>query len=165
MVVTAFIPDDDLTFFHHLRQQHFPGHRNFLSAHLTLFHYIKPAQRLPLIEFTRQYFNDWSPFSVKVLSPFSLGRGVAYGLEPTPLIALREPLRKRFAPHLKPQDARPWKSPHITVQNKVAPEAAQALLAKLTRDPAPKTIDIIGLQFHRYDGGPWTLLKAFTFDA
>jgi len=38
LILTAHIPDADLKPFNDLRQAHFPPERNFLQAHLTMFH-------------------------------------------------------------------------------------------------------------------------------
>ncbi len=164
-IVTAWIHPDDLLFFHRARAKFFPGHRNFLSAHLTLFHHIRPGIRdrfigmaTALVE-TRE--TPFPPLLIK--PPFSMGRGVAYGVEAAPLIALRQPLRDHFELALSEQDARPWKKPHLTVQNKVEKAEASRLARHLLRIYRPGYLRVLGLEFHRYDGGPWTLLDRVAF--
>ena len=169
MIVTAWAEESDMDMFHRMRQRFFPGHRNYLSAHITLFHHLKPDVRTPAIEMARQ--TDWSQhveldeqgrFKVGVQNVFSMGKGVAYGLDPAPLIALREPFREAFAERLTSQDARPWKRPHITVQNKVDKSTADRLKRHLAARFSPCFIRIKGLRFWRYDYGPWTLLEEVT---
>jgi len=83
-----------------------------------------------------------------------LGRGVALRVESPALMALREELADAFAGLLTPQDqARPRL--HITVQNKVAPDAAKALAQALRRDFRPRPLAIAGLAAWHYRGGPW----------
>ena len=162
MIATAWFHPDDLRNFHRLRQRFFPENRNFLSAHATLFHYIKPHLRVPFVERAREVLDRQpaeTPFvPVRLLPPFNMGKGVAYRLELEPLQRIRQPLRDAFAAELKEQDARPWRRPHITVQNKVEPESAKQLLRHLRRTYAPCTLRLLGIKCFRYDYGPWTPL-------
>ncbi|MCP9237744.1 2'-5' RNA ligase family protein [Lewinella sp. JB7] len=163
MIVTLLVHPEDLAPFDALRRRFFPAQRNHLSAHVTLFHHIPPEQRDSFIQFAERRFTDQPPFSVEVGQPISLGGGVAYPLDLPPLAALRAPLRERFAEVLTPQDRRPWRRPHITVQNKVDKATADRLLRHLRRRFRPRRIRITGLEFHRYDGGPWTGLHQIRF--
>ena len=168
-IVTAWVEPDDMLPFHRLRQAFFPGHRNFLSAHVTLFHHLRPGVRDRAIALAQEY--DWAEqldlrdgvLSVRVTKVFSMGKGVAYALEPEPLIALRQPLRDTFDGELTSQDARPWKRPHVTVQNKVDPTTAERLHRHLAARFQPCTLRVRGLCFYRYDYGPWTLLEEVGF--
>lgn len=94
----------------------------------------------------------------------SLGRGVAFTLESAGVGALRTDLARRWEAWLTPQDRQPFR-PHVTVQNKVAPEAARALLAALTADFAPFSVDARGLLLWHYRGGPWEAAGRFPFGA
>lgn len=53
--------------------------------------------------------------------------------------------------------------PHVTVQNKVAPQAARALLAELQAGFSPFTMRAEGLNLWRYLGGPWRHERLFRF--
>ena len=166
LIVAAWVEPDDLAFFHDLRRRFFPGHRNFLSAHVTLFHHIRAQVRGEFIEFAKAHVRDqpYDQLRLTVKPPFSMGKGVAYGIEAQPLIELRTPLREKFLSTLTDQDKRPWKKPHITVQNKVEKHTAKTLARRLLAryDPAC-TIRVKGLEFYRYDYGPWTLLDRAAF--
>ena len=164
MIVTAWFHPDDLAPFHELRRRFFPGHRNYLSAHATLFHYIRPHLRVPFVERAQRVLAELDvPDRVEVLPPFSMGKGVAYRLELAPLARIRQPLRDHFAAELKEQDARPWRRPHITVQNKVEPETARQLLRHLRARYEPCSLRLLGLKCFRYDYGPWTPLFTVPF--
>ena len=161
MIVTAWFHPDDLAPFHELRRRFFPQHRNYLSAHATLFHYIRPHLRVPFVERAQQLFSELDlgeKPTVQVLPPFSMGKGVAYRLELEPLQRIRQPLRDAFVDELKEQDARPWRRPHITVQNKVEPEEAKRLLRHLKAHYEPCSLRLLGIRCFRYDYGPWTPL-------
>ena len=168
-IVTAWVEEEDIQPFHRLRQAFFPGHRNFLSAHVTLFHHLKPWVRDAAIDLAHTY--KWTEqfeltdgrLPVAVTGVFAMGKGTAYALEPEPLIRLREPLRTTFADALTSQDSRPWKRPHITVQNKVELAEAQRLHRHLAARFRPCTLRVRGLRFFRYDYGPWTLLAEVPF--
>lgn len=84
----------------------------------------------------------------------NLGRGVAIRIDSLDLAAIRARLAEAFAPLLTPQDAGGWR-PHVTVQNKVTPDAAKATLALLQATFRPHSVRIGGLAAWYYRGGPW----------
>jgi hypothetical protein len=63
---------------------------------------------------------------------------------------------------LTPQDAAGWR-PHVTIQNKVAPHEARALLRRLSQDFQPRRVAIGGLAIWRYRGGPWEPVSRHMF--
>lgn len=165
LIVTAWIDEEDMRPFSELRSRFFPGERNFLHAHVTLFHHIRSSVRERFIQFATERAAERGCNNVRIKQPFLMGKGVAYALDPQPLIDIREPLRKEFAESLTPQDARPWKRPHITVQNKVSPEDARQLLRHLEEKFEPCTVRLKGYKFFRYDYGPWTELGRAAFSS
>ena len=172
MIVSAWIDDEDLESFHLLRERFFPRVRSVRSAHVTLFHHLPGPKRAevlagigevvdafrhPALDRARGHADVWTR------GVFCMGRGVAYALERDFLMDLRGALATRFRDDLKPQDARPWRNPHITVQNKVEPAEAQRLRRHLEAAFEPCRLRVRGVQAWRYDYGPWTLLRAFPF--
>jgi hypothetical protein len=87
---------------------------------------------------------------------------VAYDLEAAELTALRAALAAEFDPWLTRQDRQPGRA-HVTVQNKVDPEVAGALLADLTAAFEPTTVPARGLGLWHYLGGPWAAEAEFAF--
>ncbi len=154
LIVTALFGRQDQAWFDVLRREHYPPGRNLLDAHLTLFHHLPPsaAEELKrrLVEETR---GIRAP-RAKVTGLMSLGGGVAYRIEAPELTAIREGLSEAFAGLLMPQDAGRWR-PHVTVQNKVTPSLAKAVLGALSRDFRPREVEIAGLASWWYRGGPW----------
>ena len=69
-----------------------------------------------------------------------------------------------FAGLLTPQDAGGWRA-HVTVQNKVEPAAAKALLTALRDGFRPRPVAIAGLAAYWYRGGPWEMLSRHMFSA
>ena len=163
MIVTAWIEPDDLAIFNRLRQRLFPAHLNKLTAHLTLFHHIPAAERQSFIRAAKSYAAAEAPMQAEVLAPFPLGRGVAYQIDCQALNKLRSQLRNDYLAHLTPQDSVAKKRLHITVQNKVSGAEAKRTLDGLLSTHESRELGIRGLQFYRYDGGPWTWLDACTF--
>ena len=51
----------------------------------------------------------------------------------------------------------------MTIQNKVPPKAARALLTELKRGFRPKPLGLSGLALHRYLGGPWERVASYRF--
>jgi 2'-5' RNA ligase len=145
-----------------LRQQHFPPERNFLSAHITLFHKLPSEQELAI----RQTLEDACSTTpaVHLLFPTlrSLGRGVAIQVDCPELVQLRNHLAQEWNPWLSPQDKQRYQ-PHITIQNKVAPSEAQQLYDRLADGWNTFSGKGEGLLLWRYQGGPWELAHEFTF--
>ncbi len=91
-----------------------------------------------------------------------LGRGVAIKVDSPELIDLHAQLSKLWNVWLTAQD-RQKLQPHITVQNKVAPEEARRLYENLSADWQPRIGRAKGLQLWHYLGGAWKLEKEFLF--
>jgi hypothetical protein len=157
-IITAAPRPQDLRPFTELRQRFFPPERNYLAAHLTLFHHVPPAYGDTFMERARRLLDGRHCFEAEVGPPVSLGRGVAYPVLADELFAVRRQLRGLLEGKLSRQDAAPWKRPHLTAQNKVGKEEARRLLRHLTRRFEPCTLTIVGVDRYRYDGGPWTFV-------
>ena len=147
-------------FFDELREKYFPRDRNFLRAHLTLFHQLPDASEvLNILEAL-----DMHPIQATVSSLKNIGQGVAYFLATPALSELQLVLKKPFQNFLIPQDQQSFR-PHITIQNKVRPAEAVALLQKLQTSFTPFEIHIIGLDLWYYLDGPWQHYRFFEFSA
>lgn len=161
LVVTLQLDAASQERFDRLRRAHFPAERNHLHAHVTLFHALPGEQehavRRDLTEAAQR-----APYDVRVARVRSLGRGVAYDLRSDLLQEQRAALARRWAPWLTAQDARPHAA-HVTVQNKVEPAAARALLEQLQAAFVPYDVTATGLALWRYVGGPWEPVEAYRF--
>ena len=148
--------------FDRLRAAHFPPERNYLQAHLTLFHAL-PGEQAPVIASDLQEVcRSREPITLQATGLRFLGKGVAYDFRSPELEALRKELSSRWAPWLSRQDSHRIK-PHVTVQNKVTPERARALYDELQASFVPFQVMGEGLSLWRYMGGPWEPFGSFTF--
>jgi len=161
LIVTLLLDDAAQQRFDRLRAAHFPPERNWLQAHVTLFHAL-PGERLPAIRDEVARAAARPPFDVAVTGVRFLGRGVALDLAAPELTALRSSLAAAFDPDLTAQD-RQWSRPHVTVQNKVAPDVARTLHAELTAAFVRETVRARGLGLWHYRGGPWEPEAEFAF--
>ena len=161
LVVTLALDEASQERFDALRQAHFPRERNHLRAHVTLFHAL-PGEQEQAVRRDLAQAAQRGRFAVRVTGLRSLGRGVAYVLQSAELALLREELRTSWEPWLTLQD-RSRHSPHVTVQNKVDPAAARALLGQLEHGFAPYDVTATGLSLWRYLGGPWEPLVTERF--
>ncbi len=161
LIVTALLGREDFAWADSLRRAHFPPERNFLRAHITLFHHLPPSVERELCDLLKEEARGAAPVA-RLASPFSLGGGVAYRIDSPDLQNIRARIADRFAPLLMPQDRAGWR-PHITVQNKVKPDVARALLATLALDSTPRPLAIAGLAAWWYRGGPWEAVGAWAF--
>jgi len=161
IIVTALFGERDFQFFDGLRRQYYPPERNVLPAHLTLFHHLPPSIEAELRQRLASEVRAPRP-DARLAAPFSLGRGVALRIESPPLEDIRARLADAFGAILSPQDAAPWR-PHVTIQNKVAPHEAAALLRQFQPEFIARPVTITGLASWWYRGGPWESLARYSF--
>lgn len=161
IIVTALLGASDFAWADGLRRKHFPPERNQVPAHITLFHHLPPSLSEEVREQLGAACGAKAP-AARLIGLRHLGRGVAYRVESTELEAIRARLAEHFAGMLTPQDQAPWR-PHITVQNKVEPKDAKALLAELEESFLPRPLKIAGLASWWYRGGPWEPLSEHRF--
>lgn len=161
LILTAALNPDAQERFDRLRREHFPAARNHLAAHLTLFHAL-PGDELAAVQRELVAVAARPALPAEVVCVRSLGRGVAYDLRSPELDAVRAALAAAWRSWLTPQDRRPH-APHVTVQNKVAPEVARALHARLAAEFAPTAVRVTGLELWRYLGGPWEPVSSHPF--
>jgi 2'-5' RNA ligase len=162
LILTLRLDDASFAFFNELRQQHFPPERNFLAAHVTLFHHLPGSQLAELSAALAEHCRTQPPLPLRVSSLRFMGAGVAYNLENADLQRLHRALQARWQAYLTRQDQQTLR-PHVTVQNKVTPAAARALLEQLTATFEPFEATGTGLQLWAYRGGPWQALREFDF--
>ena len=145
------------------RTRYFPAERNYLAAHVTLFHAL-PAEHEPT--FTNDLAIETAAvpsFAVTVGPPYSLGRGVALEIVGDPIRPLRRRLRDRWLPHLSPQDQTGQIRPHVTIQNKVSGDVARDTLAEVRAKSVDERGTAVGLSLWEYRGGPWAHVRDFLF--
>lgn len=161
IIVTATMGAADFAWADGLRRAHFPPERNFLKAHITLFHHLPPARLPELARRLAEECRAGAP-QARLAGVRFLGRGVAFDVESPGLLAIRERIADAFATDLIPQD-RQRPRLHITVQNKVEPAAARALHAGLSAVFVPRPLAIAGLAAWHYRGGPWEAAGSWQF--
>jgi 2'-5' RNA ligase len=162
LILTAAFDEASFAMFNRLRQQHFPPERNFIDAHLTLFHALPPQKLAGIIALMTEMCAAEPPIAARVTGLMSLGRGTAFRIEAEALSALRNRLKREFEGDLNAQDRQGF-LPHVTIQNKVTPAEAKALQAQLTASFVPFDVEIAGLDLWHYEGGPWRLAHAARF--
>jgi len=163
LIVSLRLDGDSFDFLNDLRRQHFPRERNHLDAHVTLFHAL-PGEELPRISRDLADLCVQTPaLHLAFPSVRFIGRGVVADIECPPLVRMRAQLAHGWRELLGAQDAQTWKHPHVTVCNKVTPEAARALFEKLHSTWQPLDGMGEGLNLWRYLGGPWEEVGTWEF--
>lgn len=155
---------DQKTFdlFDQLRQQHFPPERNFLPAHLTLFHALPGEQELEIQQLLQERCARTPVLPLSFPEVRSLGQGVAVQVDSPELSQFRQQLADHWQAGLTRQDQQGYR-PHITLQNKVAPDVARQLYHQLAKAWTPFNGKGEALLLWRYKGGPWELAGEFAF--
>jgi 2'-5' RNA ligase superfamily len=162
IILTAEMGKSDQAWANGLRQAHFPPERNFLAAHITLFHHLPPSHLAEIKTRLAALTSGYAAPAAQLSEVMMLGRGVAYRVDSSELLSIRDELVEVFQGLLVPQDqARPRF--HITVQNKVEPAVAKVLHAELSATFKPRPLAISGLAAHYYRGGPWEHIQSWKF--
>ncbi len=145
------------------RSRHFPPDRNFIPAHLTLFHHLPGLLRETITDEIAARCSEQAGFPMLVAKLRSLGRGVAYVIESSELSGLHADLASRWTAHLTRQDAQGFR-PHVTIQNKVSPDVARKTFEALSCSFEPFQAVATGLLLWHYKGGPWESADEFAFE-
>jgi 2'-5' RNA ligase superfamily len=161
LIVTAEIAPSDFAWLDALRKTHYPAERNHLPAHLTIFHTLPPSAEPEIRARLARIVNQAPPKAIAA-GLMDLGRGVALRIASPDLDSIRDQLALDLQGLLSSQDSGGWR-PHVTIQNKVAPKAARALMVSLQRTFEPRPLSIAALGLSRYLGGPWERLAVYPF--
>lgn len=145
-----------------LRQRHFPPERNFLPAHITLFHALPGDRAEAIAPHLEAVCAETEAIKLKFPTVRSLGKGVAAEIDAPDLLRLHQRLAADWQTWLTRQDQQKYR-PHVTIQNKVSPEEAKRLYQELAA--SWEAIEAIGegLLLWRYLAGPWELAREFAF--
>lgn len=162
LILTAMLPDDMQAWATGLRTAHFPPERNYLDAHVTLFHALPPGCEEEVRDCCAALAKSHAPVPARLCGIMKLGKGTALKLESPAMIALWQDLAERFHGLLTPQDQHKPRL-HVTIQNKVSIEEAKTLQAQLTGQVKPRDFGFAGLALHAYRGGPWEHIKSWRF--
>lgn len=162
LILTLKLDRQTFSYFDQLRQQYFPPEKNFLSAHITLFHTLPQDQESSIQQTLQQLCSCTPTLSLTFPTLRFLGKGVAVDVDCADLIQLRQQLRQNWNSWLTRQDQQGYR-PHITIQNKTTPDAARQLHDQLARQWKPLNGYGEGLLLWYYKGGPWELASEFAF--
>jgi hypothetical protein len=161
LIVTADFAPADSAWLEGLRRAHYPAERNRVPVHLTLFHALPPSSEEELRRQLALQAAGPAPLAM-IAGLMDLRGGVAFRVVSDDLDSIRNEIADHFHGLLSAQDSVGWR-PHVTIQNKVPPKAARALLTNLERDFRPRPLGIAGLALHRYRDGPWETLARYSF--
>ena len=161
LIVVAEMGPGDFAWLEGLRRAHYPRERNQVPAHLTLFHALPPSAETEVRSRLVRMTAATAPKAM-IGGLMDLGGGAAFRVVSPDLDGLRCDLADQLHGLLGAQDAGGWR-PHVTVQNKVPPKEARALITSLERSFTPRPLAISGLGLYRYVGGPWERLGVYPF--
>jgi hypothetical protein len=161
-IVTAELPADLFAWANGLRRTHFPPERNHLAAHVTLFHALAPSLREELPAVLARMAAEYAPPSAELTGLMNLGKGTALALTSPLMLSIRSEIADLFHGMLTAQDQHKPRL-HITIQNKVTPEAARALQAELGPVVQSRKFAFTGLGLHRYCNPHWEAVGVWPF--
>lgn len=161
-IVTAELPDDVLAWADGLRRAHYPPARNWLKAHVTLFHSFAPSLWEELPRFLSAMTGEFAPPQAEVTGLMDLGEGTAIALRSDSLLAVRQRIADHFWDMLTRQD-QGGKKLHITIQNKVSRREALALQQSLAPVLQRRKFAFVGLALHIYRTPHWEAVQTWKF--
>ena len=161
LIVTAELGAADFAWLNALRERHYPPERNRVPAHLTMFSALPPSAESELRSRLSEQVKARRP-AARVEGLMDLGGGMAFRVVSPDVDRIREELASDLHGLLGAQDIGGWR-PHITIQNKVPPKVARALIAELQRSFVARPLAISGLGLHRYLGGSWEKIATYAF--
>ena len=161
LIVTAEIAGPDFSWIEGLRRAHYPGERNRVPAHLTMFHALPPSAETEIKGRLARIVRRRPP-AATVAGLINLGGGVALRIVSPELDDMRDELASELHGLVGAQDSGGWR-PHITIQNKVRPKQARELIEALERTFRSRPLQISGLGLQRYADGPWERLTIYPF--
>ena len=135
LIVTAGFSADDHAWLEGLRRAHYPFEQNRVPVHLTMFQGLPPSA-VDEVRHQLALHSAAAPPRASIAGLMNLSSGVAYRVVSDELEAIRKSIADHFHGLLCAPDAAGWR-PHITIQNKVAPREAKALLDELERNFRP----------------------------
>ena len=162
LILTAELPTDLHRRFTDLRTEHFPPERNYLEAHVTLFHALPAQCEGEVRSYLARLVGETAPVEGQVEGLMSLGGGTAIKLVSPAMLDLRDRIADHFHGMLTNQDQHRPRL-HVTIQNKVTSKDAKALQAQLSGVIESRDFAFRGLALHAYRGGPWEFLRRFAF--
>ena len=161
-IVTAELPRDVLAWADGLRAKHYPPERNKLAAHVTLFHSFAPSLREELLRVLGRLAGEYARPEARIGSLMPLGTGTALAIHSPGMLAIRQHIAEMFHGALTAQDSHAPRL-HITIQNKVTPQAAKALQRALAATLEPRAFAFAGLGLHLYRETRWESQGCWTF--
>lgn len=161
LIVIAELGQGDFARLDALRRNHYPPERNRVPAHLTLFRSLPPSAEMEVRHSLARAASHERP-RAEISGVLDLDSGVALRVHSPPLEAIREDLAGEFRGLLSAQDKGRW-TPHVTIQNKVEPRVARALLRSLRESFEQRPLEISGLQLVRYVDGDWEPISRWRF--
>ena len=162
LIVTALLPKDMHGWATALRTAYFPPERNYLEAHVTLFHAIPGQCEGEAARLLARLASETAPVPGALEGIMSLGRGTALKLSSPGMLVLRDRIADHFHGLLTSQDQHRPRL-HVTIQNKVTPTEAKALQAELGPQIEPRGFAFRGLALFRYMDGPWDRVGDYAF--
>lgn len=161
LIVTAELGKADFAWLDALRRRHYPPDRNRVPAHLTLFRALPPSSEPEVRTSLARAASAAAP-RAQICGVMDLDSGVALRVASEELEYIREELSGEFHGLLSAQDVGRW-TPHVTIQNKVEPREARALLRQAREELEPRALGITGLQLIRYLDKEWEPLASYRF--
>lgn len=162
LLIVAQLPESVQHWADGLRRAHYPPAKNRLAAHVTLFHGLPPSAADEVHRRLASCAADAPPLPARFAGLMDLGDGTALALECAGLQALHTDLADQLSGVIQQRDDRPLR-PHVTIQAKVAPDAARQLQRDLRDLAFPPPFRLHGLASHRWTGDLWAFEREWPF--
>ena len=160
LILTISLDRNSEDYFTRLRTAHYPKHRNYIAAHLTLFHRL-PSGNATINRMVEEHSNR-AILPIQVTGITNPVNGVAYTLFSEELMALHKAMQRSLGGYLIRRDRGVYR-PHITVQHQVTALKAQRTASLLMQDFKPFTVQGTGIAAWLYKKGKWEPVREYPF--
>lgn len=144
------------------RLRYFPSARNYLKAHLTIYHQL-PGQNLKEIaEALQTFVSTQEAVNLRFNGLITRAGFVGIAIASPALIETRAKLSQMFGSTLRAQDKQLYR-PHVTITNLGSPKEAEKCFAELGREFRTWEGQAQGLELFHYRNGPWEIAQSFPF--
>lgn len=146
------------------RARYFPAERNYLKAHLTVFHQLPGQQISQISQQLEEFAAEQETISIEFSRLITRQGFVGIAIDSQLIHEARSKLSSMFGTLLRAQDKQGYK-PHVTITNLGSPRDAMSCMAEMEKIFLPWEGEVKGLNLYHYRGGPWELERTFAFRA
>lgn len=145
-----------------MRSRYFPPERNFIPAHVSLFHHLPGVHEGDIDATLAEAARASGTIDLAFREVRRMDRGFLIAVDAPMLAEVHARLARSFRAWLTPQDRQPFRA-HVTIMNKAEREDAARAFDEVRAGWAPWRGIGDRLLLWEYRGGPWDAVAEYPF--